>query len=1046
MPIVVDFSELSHGNLGQPFFAEMARRLARSADNEDFVLVLKGPNLGGPSHRRASLGRKAGDHPMPPIDTTRNLIVRHWYCPDDLPKRQGLRERIPGLIKAALIASLRPCIVLTSDPGLSADLARMEDAGDAEASSERVVLVSNRSSLPMNGSSFDFDRLRFESEDIGGRIRKLVMVDGPCHAGDDADGVRVDKLVSALKASMTGRAPENETSLPPRKRLACFSPLPPVPSGISDYSDLLATELCEAYDVSVFVNQETVAEELRGRPYGILPIDRFFDLATSFDRIVYNFGNSPFHNHMLPILRLWPGVVDLHDFYLSDLLLSVAQTYPDERNDFGEQLFFSHGYRAVRATAKGTPSHILAQQLPSNREILDQAVGVIAHSDYALTLGRSFYGQASVSDWAVVPLARKQIERLTSEDVRSELGLAADDFVVCSFGFVSPNKLTDKLVDAWLGSSLATNARCKLFLVGDVTTMEFGVDLRQRLADLGESAGIIATGWCSTETYDAYLQAADLAVQLRTESRGETSAAILDCMSAGVPVIVNANGSAASLPADAVTLLADDFATEDLVGALEALFDDPQKARELGQRAFERIEKFHRIGPVAERYVAAVERFYRADHNAQNRLLDRLGRYKWKAISASDRSALTGAIANTFPSKSRKRQVFVDVSAICRRDIHTGIQRVVRAIAANWLADDLEELEITPVYVSQSTGHWAYHDARRWTSHLLGLSLESVDLLDDMPVDLIAGDILVVLDFTGPMLYEPNDRESLFSHIRDRGVFISSIVYDILPLKYPDMFPLIAAKHDKWLKTVGDVSHQVICISNAVADDVRSWFAENSSSATAHVDHFHLGADILNSNPTGGIEPKVTTAIQMLKAGTTFLMVGTVEPRKCQTQALDAFDLLWEKGQAVNLVIVGKLGWMSETLKDRIEQHDRLDRNLFWFNDISDESLLELYAAAECLIAASADEGFGLPLIEAAQKGLPILARDIPVFKEVAGEHAAYFDGQHGRDLAGAIERWCKALKTGDHIESGGMPWLSWKQSADILLGKVLASATARSD
>jgi glycosyltransferase involved in cell wall biosynthesis len=108
---------------------------------------------------------------------------------------------------------------------------------------------------------------------------------------------------------------------------------------------------------------------------------------------------------------------------------------------------------------------------------------------------------------------------------------------------------------------------------------------------------------------------------------------------------------------------------------------------------------------------------------------------------------------------------------------------------------------------------------------------------------------------------------------------------------------------------------------------------------------------------------------------------------------------------AANLIIVGKPGWLPEALTTRLSTHPQLDRQLFWVQSASDEYLEKIYAAARCLIAASEAEGFGLPLIEAARHGLPIIARDIPVFREVAQEHALYFAGDDGAALSAALQR-----------------------------------------
>ena len=95
-----------------------------------------------------------------------------------------------------------------------------------------------------------------------------------------------------------------------------------------------------------------------------------------------------------------------------------------------------------------------------------------------------------------------------------------------------------------------------------------------------------------------------------------------------------------------------------------------------------------------------------------------------------------------------------------------------------------------------------------------------------------------------------------------------------------------------------------------------------------------------------------------------------------------------------------------------------------------------IYRSARALLAASEGEGFGLPLIEAAQYGLPIIARDIPIFREVAGEHAYYFRGKDPGDLADALRTW---LSLGDAAPaSQSLPRLTWHQSSRQLLDVVL--------
>lgn len=160
------------------------------------------------------------------------------------------------------------------------------------------------------------------------------------------------------------------------------------------------------------------------------------------------------------------------------------------------------------------------------------------------------------------------------------------------------------------------------------------------------------------------------------------------------------------------------------------------------------------------------------------------------------------------------------------------------------------------------------------------------------------------------------------------------------------------------------------------------------------------------------------------------MMVGTLEPRKGHALVLDAFEILWANGCNATLVIVGKTGWHVESLVNRIRTHLQWGKCLIWLNDATDERLSEMYSSFDGLIFASEAEGFGLPLIEAAHFGLPILARDIPVFREIADEHATYFKAGSGTELAPQIDQWLGLLATHEAPLSAGMQCLSWPESA----------------
>jgi glycosyltransferase involved in cell wall biosynthesis len=269
------------------------------------------------------------------------------------------------------------------------------------------------------------------------------------------------------------------------------------------------------------------------------------------------------------------------------------------------------------------------------------------------------------------------------------------------------------------------------------------------------------------------------------------------------------------------------------------------------------------------------------------------------------------------------------------------------------------------------------------------------------------------------------------------------VVYDLLPVLFKETFvPELVRRYAYWLTVVAQ-QDGAVCISQAVAAELRTWLENNESQSrsqrnpTLKVDWFALGADIESSVPTKGLPDNGQALLAQLASAPTFLAVGTLEPRKRQAQILEAFELLWAQGSPAHLVIVGKPGWLTETLVERLRQHPQQGRQLFWFENASDEFLEQLYATATCLIAASEAEGFGLPIVEAARHGLPVIARDIPVFREVAQEHAYFYQGGSPEALADAVQAWTALAAVGQAPDSSLIRRTSWAESTRQLLSRL---------
>jgi len=815
-----------------------------------------------------------------------------------------------------------------------------------------------------------------------------------------------------------------------KPRLAFVSPLPPERTGIADYSSELLPALAEHYDIEIVVAQDRVDDPWAHQNCMVRDIPWLRANATDIDRVLYHIGNSPFHQHMVPLLREVPGIIVLHDFYLGHLVSYLE--YFGFTNSGINALYSSHGYNAVRS--RYLDSEAAKFEYPANLEILQCAQGVIVHSEYSRELAQLWYGENFSVDWEVIPLLRSPSPPCDKAAARVGLGIDKEDFVVCSFGILSSGKLIPRLLNAWLASALAEEKRCRFVFVGE---NHLGDSLLETIETRGLSDRIGITGFVSPEVYRQYLMAADMAVQLRCQSRGETSAAVLDCMNYGVPTIVNANGSMAELDRESVWMLPDKFDDAELIDALESLWRAPERRRAMGERASEIILHRHAPPECARRYAEAIERFQRRHESEISSLVGTIAQRRESVPHDAKILDLARNIADLLPSPRPVKRLFIDVSITCRDDYKTGIQRVVRAILLALLAEPPAGYRIEPVYLSNEGGKWHYRYARRYT---LGLMNCLPDLLNDEIAEPERGDVLLGLDLSLWMLIEA-ERSGLYADYRARGVTAYSVIYDLLPVQMPEVFPLGAdLTHGQWLQAVLNLDG-AIGISKAVADDFAAWQKKELEELSGqkkrqpfHLGWFHLGADMDASSPSAGLPANASEVLAILADHETFLMVGTVEPRKGYAQTLAAFEKIWIEGGDLILAIVGKQGWMVDELADRMRNHPELGKRLFWLDSISDEYLEKVYAASTCLIVASEGEGFGLPLIEASCHKLPILARDIPVFREVAGDHASYFRGMEAKDLADAIQQWLESLKNGEAPSSEGMPYLTWKESARQLM------------
>lgn len=243
--------------------------------------------------------------------------------------------------------------------------------------------------------------------------------------------------------------------------------------------------------------------------------------------------------------------------------------------------------------------------------------------------------------------------------------------------------------------------------------------------------------------------------------------------------------------------------------------------------------------------------------------------------------------------------------------------------------------------------------------------------------------------------------DNFCKEVKKGGGIIIPVIYDIIPLTDPAFFEIdLVARFKSKLHRFKGLIDAIVTISKSEKKIIEEYLKKMFNIENKPVSYFYLGCDIkcdikLKANKkisgeniiSNGVRENLTETVRKLKSlnASSYLMVGTIEPRKGYDYVIEAFESMWKTGYGGALIIVGKIGWKVDEPVKKINRSAYLNKKLFLFNDLSDDELCFLYNGADAFIFASLREGYGLPLVEAMNHRLPVIASDIPVFREISG-------------------------------------------------------------
>lgn len=388
-------------------------------------------------------------------------------------------------------------------------------------------------------------------------------------------------------------------------RVACFTPLSPVSSGISFYSEELLPVLARALDVEVYVDGYRPVRAAALAASGVRCRDaREFDRAAGerpFDAIIYQLGNGPAHAYMYERLLRTPGVVVLHDVVLHHLQLWMAVNRGRRRAYAAElaRLYGARGRELAKAVMRGqTPPTLF--DYPLVEPVLEAARVVIVHNAASLERVRAL---RPATDARLAPMGVPLPALPSREAARARLGLTPDAFVVLSLGHATPYKRLDVALRAF--RRLLTERPDARFLIAGSEAPNLG--LERQIGYLGLGQQVSRLGFVSPERVADLLAAADCCVNLRYPSAGETSASLLRIMAAGLPVIVSDDGAFRELPGDCCARAPVGSIEEPLLAEYLIEFARDERLRDaLGARARAFVEAEHSLERSAAGYLDAL--------------------------------------------------------------------------------------------------------------------------------------------------------------------------------------------------------------------------------------------------------------------------------------------------------------------------------------------------------------------------------------------------------------------------------------------------------
>ncbi len=381
-------------------------------------------------------------------------------------------------------------------------------------------------------------------------------------------------------------------------KIAYFSPFPPDRSGIAAYSRELMPHLANFAEITLYAPRpEHLPEDFR-QNFELRHLLDFDQDRSRYDVNLYQMGNSEYHEALYSVLLRYPGIVVLHDYFLHHFIVHRTLGKQDEHT-YARELGYvlgSEGYYLAQAICRDDSSLPLYKE-PLNQRALDSSLSVIVHSEFVAAKVR---GDSFDRPVYVIP---QIMESSAGQSRRDELDLGPDALLFAGFGLISSAKQIDFFLKTFK-MLRKTHPQAHFLLVGETMPDADPTGLIQELAlqDVVHHIGYVP----DLNDFMDWVFTADVVINLRHPTAGETSAGALRAMAAGKPIVVFDHGWYAEIP-DGAAVKVPLMDQKALLEAIVQLADSRQLRRSIGEKARQTVKEENNPNLVSAAYLSAIQ-------------------------------------------------------------------------------------------------------------------------------------------------------------------------------------------------------------------------------------------------------------------------------------------------------------------------------------------------------------------------------------------------------------------------------------------------------